>query len=375
MSIIAIIDDRIHENHLIHKRISKRFKYSNHNIVEVEAYHSDKYSHGTLCAKVLEMCGREYEIISIQLCDNMLQTPVNVNALNAALQFCQTICVDIISMSVGTSRLSETLVLDKTIRELSEKGIVMVAAIDNNDLYTLPASYPQVIGVRCDRLNSMPSLSIAYDERKALGAQVVANCSDVLPNRTKRIFPSNSLAVPVVVAKCNEMINQGIRSFSEIILDIKNNTVLTTDIKLFDEKTDVNKNHKNIEIPHICFVTENSAELSKFKGILDYLSMEYGYEGICFSFWHLYDDIRFHRISVMEESSFFDYMGCHTTADLFLSVVEKTEVELLESLVDIDIFVCDRKITLDMKSESPCIMVDQMTSVEELCKSFLKFLL
>ncbi len=74
----------------------------------------------------------------------------NVDALLAALDFCVKQRMDIVNLSVGTTRIRDGERLSLKIRELADCGAAIIAAESNRKLLTFPAALEQVIGVRED---------------------------------------------------------------------------------------------------------------------------------------------------------------------------------------------------------------------------------
>lgn len=202
MSRIAIIDTHINQdliccNGITHINVHERGNIRNNSV-----------SHGTLCAMVLDHCTRDYEIVNIQIFENKRgKVYGNIDVLKKALQLCCKQKIDIISLSVATSILSDSLQIYSITKELSEKSII-VSALDNNDYVSIPASYPHVIGVRNDVHGIMNPGELAFDAKGLCGGNIYANC-DFGFLRTNNCTPSNSFAVPVVTAYINNMINRG----------------------------------------------------------------------------------------------------------------------------------------------------------------------
>lgn len=371
MSVIAIIDDRIHENLLTDKRVIQRYKYYEERFIPTEEFHSEYYSHATLCAMMLEMCASDYEIISIQLCDNMLEEPVDIKVLNAALQCCLALPVDMVHMSIGTTRLSETIYLYESICALAEKQVLMIAAVDNEDCYTLPASYRQVLGVSSDRLACLQPYQIVYDDEEFLGAQVTANHPKALPRLKKPLTSSNSLAVPIVAAKCNDLINHGIRSYTEIMGVIKKESLSSVNGY---KKWHQGKEKTEITIPHLCFVADDYAILDKCYEILNILFTDYGYEGLCFTFGREYDDIRFCSIDFEHGVFEIGFMESYTTADYFLTVIDYRNIDRIRSVVEVDVFVFAKEANCRRNTNIPCINMEQYKNLNMLCDYLIRVL-
>ncbi len=170
---------------------------------------TDRITHGTACAMVLDKCTSDYDLINIQVLPNFqkgyAKTFGTIQILIEAMDICLDMDIDIVSMSIGSSILSDSKKLYAKVEALSKKAVV-VAALDNNWYLTASASYPFVIGVQCDWENCVDVGAIAYAYDNIMGTNVYANCSFEMLNQIGEC-PSNSLAVPVVAAQINEWIN------------------------------------------------------------------------------------------------------------------------------------------------------------------------
>ena len=111
-----------------------------------------------------------------------------------------------------------------------------------------------------DRFACLQPYQIVYDDEEFLGAQVTANHPKALPRLKKPLTSSNSLAVPIVAAKCNDLINHGIRSYTEIMGVIKKESLSSVNGY---KKWHQGKGKTEITIPHLCFVADDYAILDK----------------------------------------------------------------------------------------------------------------
>ena len=95
-----------------------------------------------------------FDIVNLQaMCD--AQKPVPMSRVQKALECCVEIGPDIIIISAATVSLVGNEELHCVIQKLDRMGCFIVAALNNRQYKSLPAAYPEVIGVRCDRKNHM----------------------------------------------------------------------------------------------------------------------------------------------------------------------------------------------------------------------------
>jgi hypothetical protein len=150
---VAIIDDGIDEitldthNGSITNLISQGGKIS-------PAKQFKEPTHGGLCADVFwETTGR---LPDVSICLPRDGTGrCNINDLAVALDWCASNNIDLINLSMGTTRFFDSCILQETMRCLSNSGNVLVAGASNRGLITYPAVFDSCIGVCCDyRLNT-----------------------------------------------------------------------------------------------------------------------------------------------------------------------------------------------------------------------------
>ena len=154
MSRIAILDTGIAPARLHCK------SFQSYNIYGDEARDSKAFSHGTICASVLDWFASDYELVSVQImaqaCDEEYGKPMGmIEHLRKGLLFCMTRGVDIVCMSAVSSVLSDSEYLCDAAKKLSEQSII-VAALDNRRFLTIPTGYPFVVGVQADKEKVLP---------------------------------------------------------------------------------------------------------------------------------------------------------------------------------------------------------------------------
>ncbi len=184
------------------------------------ADYAKELNHGTLCAMVLEECASEYELINIRIFEeDEMKTYCDIDKLCEALQLCVALNVDVVSLSAGTMRLSDSKRLYGLTERLSKQAVI-VSALSNGKFVTVPASYPHIIGVRADVAGVLQPGEIAVQKVNQLGFDVYTNC-DFTSLQEYGYTKSSSMAVPVVAAYANDLINQGY-SVAEVYDIIRN---------------------------------------------------------------------------------------------------------------------------------------------------------
>lgn len=147
---VAIIDDGINNEFLFEKAVN--YSYENGEIVP-ERIKCNKISHGTKCAQIFESYARHYILYGIKILNFNRET--NIQSLLCALEWCKKNHIKLISLSLGSTFYADFDLLLPKIEQLIKKEILIIAAAHNNDYLTFPASINKVIGVRCDRKETL----------------------------------------------------------------------------------------------------------------------------------------------------------------------------------------------------------------------------
>lgn len=117
------------------------------NEIRLVISESDKLSHGSSCAKVIEAnIEKSYELSSITILDSYGKG--EVGSLLLALEWCKNNAVDIINLSLGSTYFKDRRLLQEIINECAYSGLIIVAALSNSGFATYPAGFTNVIAVR-----------------------------------------------------------------------------------------------------------------------------------------------------------------------------------------------------------------------------------
>jgi len=325
MSKIAILDTAIDAKR-VKGEIVEHISFCNTD----EVPSAGALSHGTMCALVLDECNTDYELVNLQiLSENTSQAMGDVHILAKALKVCKNLGVDIVSISCVTSLLSDSEYLYDITRELSETAII-VSALDNGRFVTIPTSFPHVIGVSSDTLRRLPIGGLAHCDENPLGINVFANCE--FPFLFEQgCGPSNSFAVPVVVAYVNDMLNKG--------CDQKTVLKSLRDLSKYDYSEYVKQFARLSKRANETPVVFVSAELQVLCAVLmDTFRREYEVQSSALSFVKSEYDVR--TIFVENARHFLDclsFMQMHFKTDLVFVVGTEEMVQSLERYADIDV--------------------------------------
>lgn len=287
MARIAFIDTGINTYYLEDpNRVTARFVVSDGRCDGYPLFSAASDSicndHGTMCARIFEHYAGdcEYQIIDIKVLNSIYDIEDsenigkgNINDLNTALELCLDLKADIISMSLGSSLLSDSRYVRDTIDKLNQKGTIIVAANSNSRKLSVPAVFPEVFGVEYDIWGILKPREILYCPNDPLRIDTISafEFEDELP--------SNSYAVPIVTARINKYICEGKNTHPEIVqafIDDCNKFDLFTKEKYMT--ADAPR-----ELPHIKMITDAPPIIAYeyVKDIMDCLTDKHDCECAC----------------------------------------------------------------------------------------------
>lgn len=146
--VVAVIDDGVYS--LDFKIPVDNYELQGDNFIKVKTTnHINRFSHGTICAKIIEKYGEVEKIISIKILDD--NDLGDVSRLIDALVFCSKLNIDIINISAGAESYfeysKEFVELYKICQMLYEGNVIIISAQSNNPSISIPAAFPTVLSV------------------------------------------------------------------------------------------------------------------------------------------------------------------------------------------------------------------------------------
>ena len=195
---VAIVDEGIDRQALLYpERIRKTLLLHKGTAIQ----DIPEGDHGTACARLLEQCTNDYELVDVRITENW-NAPVPVNDLKRALECCIREKIDIICLSLGTIYLSEASVLTPVMKEIKGKRIRVVASLSNEGKLTLPGAYPEVFCAAMDWQDCLRPGECRMTYHNILKRIYVANIKTGVNKLGD--WRGNSYAVPVIAG---ELIN------------------------------------------------------------------------------------------------------------------------------------------------------------------------
>ncbi len=206
---VAVIDDGVNEKLYDNGELKHNIEiFSDLTIRERKDY--DKYnpSHATTCAAIIRKYSEEALMSSIKILDNDRKTG-RKDQLIAAVGWCIENNIKLINLSLGTIDFRDFYDIKECINNAADKGIIIIAACNNRNVFTYPACLSNVIGVRSRKVYSEDQFSINLNSFD--GIDVLASgrhkLIDVFGNEIVT-SAANSFAAPVITAKVYNIIKR-----------------------------------------------------------------------------------------------------------------------------------------------------------------------
>jgi len=290
-------------------------------------------SHGSLCAITLDCCASDYDLVNIRIFDeNKLKVFGEIEVLAKALNLCRELCVDVVSLSAMSSILSDSKHLYDITKRLAENAVI-ISALDNRRYISVPTSYPHIVGVRSDIAGLLSLGEIAYSADDPYNANIFANC-DFAFLRNHNCAPSNSIAVPVVAAHVNGLLNQGCS-----VWEIKS---LLESCKLYpvdpqDENLAYHVSSDDREIP-VVYLARYTVDMCQ--ELMDAFCEDYEVQSTGLSFLEGSYDVRIKRLSRIDDIGYeLRFMERHYKTDLIFILGSYNQLWDIKSIIEIDIWL------------------------------------
>jgi len=109
--------------------------------------HSDLFGHGTACAGIIHKIAPEAELYSIRVLGKKLSGKGAIFA--AALRWAIDNEIDVVNMSLGTSKTKYFALFHALVDETYYKRVILVTAANNSPRISYPSLYSTVISTAC----------------------------------------------------------------------------------------------------------------------------------------------------------------------------------------------------------------------------------
>ncbi|AUM88833.1 peptidase [Clostridium botulinum] len=209
---VAIIDDGVNEK-LYNTGVLKYNIEITPNLMIRERKKYDKYksSHGTTCAAIIKKYLPYSVLSSIKILNDKCEG--SVEQLSLALKLCADKEINLINLSLGSTYFDDFKILKESLEYCYKKGVIIVAAISNENTYTYPASLTNIIGVKCDKKGRIKEGKYIYIENSLDGVNIISTGSHNIKN-FKGINGitnnCNSFVVPFIISEVYNMMKENL---------------------------------------------------------------------------------------------------------------------------------------------------------------------
>lgn len=199
---VAVIDDGVNKEYYGLQYLQNDIAVTDELGIESrQEYDKEINSHGTVCAAIIKKYCPDAAISSVKALDS--GAPGNIKKLVKAIEWCIEADVDLINLSIGTNNFEDGNLLREVVAEAHNNGIIIIAANQNEDIITYPASFHNVLGVKCDRKDALQEGEFLYCMEAADGIEIIACGRHSLKNylgEEKHTTNWNSWAAPMVTS-------------------------------------------------------------------------------------------------------------------------------------------------------------------------------
>lgn len=232
--------------------------------------------HGTTCAAIIKKYYPYGSFGSIKILNSSARG--STAQLTTAIKWCIENNIRLINLSLGSIYFKDYIVLKSIINEAYKKGIIIVAAKSNQDMFTIPASFDNVLGVKCDIQNKLKKGQLYYSELPFDGIEITAKGRHALIENGKRnLLPSaNSYAAAYITSFVYEMLCSAENlSLEQIKYELHRKSINFNGSHIVNPKNNIDWVNSCI-VFHVFNGTLTKIPSGKSFKILDYITIDAG---------------------------------------------------------------------------------------------------
>ncbi|GGF94562.1 hypothetical protein GCM10010912_44390 [Paenibacillus albidus] len=198
---IAIIDDGINTKCFDFGELEEDIEITEHSIKKRKKISDEPpfLSHGTICGIIIKNNASLAALCSVKIL-NSKKGKASKEQLIRALYWCLENGVRIVNMSIGSINIKDFDDIKNCVNYVAAKGLIIIAAVNNNGRYTVPACLTNVIGVSCNQFN-LKEEGYYFVGNSLMGIDVFTSGRHFLNSTFGYCNPSNSYATPYITAK------------------------------------------------------------------------------------------------------------------------------------------------------------------------------
>ncbi|MEN8907966.1 MAG: S8 family serine peptidase, partial [Clostridiales bacterium] len=180
---------------------NKIIKKSNKN-------YNNYLNHGTICSSIISKYNKNVVFSSIDII-NRSTGKCSIDNLILAIKWCYRKKIDILNISLGTIDIRDIKFLNMFLNKYIKKNMKIVAAFDNSNVKTSPASHYKILGVVTDHNLTNSKFIVKRNDEK--GIDFIASGKHYINNlyNTNAIItpPKNSYAAPLITSLVASLIS------------------------------------------------------------------------------------------------------------------------------------------------------------------------
>ncbi len=201
---IAIIDDGINEKLYKIGELEHNLQITPElNIQERASYNPYLPSHGTICAAIIKKYAPDANLSSVKILNEDSHMGMK-SQLIRALEWCVQNKIRLVNLSLGTIDFKDFVEVEKAVKYACENDVIIIAACNNRNIFTCPASLPYVIGVKCDISGIIKEREYLYNSFSPDGIDITA-CGvhklEKYNGESKITSACNSFATPYITSQ------------------------------------------------------------------------------------------------------------------------------------------------------------------------------
>ena len=210
---VAVVDDGINEKLFSLGCLDANLAISSELAVDTRRdYNAFLPSHGTTCAAIIKKYAPDVNLISIKILNDSSRRSEK-HQLITAIEWCVDNGIKLVNLSLGTVDFRDFDEIKYCVNKAFENDLIIVAACNNKNIYTVPSCLTNVIGVRCRKIYTNAQYRFIPYPFNGIDAEASGRhmLTDIYGN-SRYTSPANSFAAPLVTAMVYKILmrNSGI---------------------------------------------------------------------------------------------------------------------------------------------------------------------
>lgn len=205
---IAVIDDGVCEKSFNIGLLKYNIEITpDLEIRERLGYNPYEISHGSICAQIIRKYAPGTVLSSIKILND--NSRCSREQLIKALIWCADNDIKLVNLSLGTIDYKDFQSISHAVNRVYKKGLIIVAAANNNDVFTYPASHTNVIGVKACKHQTVEDREYIYNSCNLDGIEITACGTHLLADGiNEKTVSGSSFAAPIITALIHNILDR-----------------------------------------------------------------------------------------------------------------------------------------------------------------------